>query len=81
MQYHIRIKQQVQPQAIAALAQTIVDLDPAAVLDFHSAREWLSVATCLPRAELAHLCLQAGHAPKHDELVEEPSGCCGGCGG
>ena len=79
MQY--RIRHQGPNPDLATLAGAIADLDPAAMLDFARDAQWLRVASILDEAELAATLTRAGYPVRADDVLRQPSECCGGCGG
>lgn len=66
---------------LPALEELVVELDPAAVLDFDAAARALRVSTTLGERELLACLLRAGVPVSLRDIQRLPSVCCGGCSG
>ena len=66
---------------ISVLECTLLDLDPAALLDLDGSGRQVRISTVLRKAEVLACLQQAGLAPDPDRLRQLPSQCCGGCSG
>jgi len=77
LEFHIDMGDK-QPD-LALLEEALRDADPAGLVDLHGAT--LRVATSLGVAELQSVIVIAGYPLRADQVVQQPSICCGGCGG
>ena len=57
------------------------DLDPAAMVDMDTSGEVLRVATWIEAAQLVEVLNRAGWPLRPGRVIQQPSVCCGGCGG
>lgn len=64
-----------------AIEGAIHAVDPAALVDVDIARHTLRVSAWVDAAQLLLLINQAGYPVAHDQVVQIPSTCCGGCSG
>jgi hypothetical protein len=78
MKYRIANPGLVDP---AALASSLHEIDPAAVVDLQAAHGALRISTWATEADLRSLLAAAGLPVVGDQLERLPSECCGGCGG
>ena len=78
MEFHVRTARPLPP--LAAIEDALLDFDPAAVVDSDPVHG-LRVSAAIDAARLAALINQAGGEVAPDEVVQQPSVCCGGCGG
>ena len=79
MEFHIRIGDR--PLDIGAIEHAIQAIDSSAVVDVDPAGTTLRVAAAMDAALLVLLINQAGHRLIPDQVVQQPSICCGGCSG
>lgn len=77
MEFHIAVAGGL--TALAAITEQVHALDPAAELDYLG--ETMRVATCLSASQIASAVSMAGHPVNIEAIVQQPSMCCGGCGG
>lgn len=66
---------------ILAVQKALVDIDPAAMIDFDKTTHSVRVSTCLDDAELLKLIRHTGFPIPAENLQGLPSDCCGGCSG
>ncbi|GAB2521201.1 hypothetical protein [Lysobacter humi (ex Lee et al. 2017)] len=59
----------------------LIDLDPAAVVDFDALDSSLRLSTLLEPLQVAEALGRAGLAITPGDVRRVPSECCGGCGG
>jgi len=78
MEFHIQLAGQPDLRPIEA---AIVDVDPAAVVDFDAPGRILRIATSLDAPAVLWLVNAAGCDAQADRLTQLPSICCGGCSG
>lgn len=64
---------------LAALGDALLDVDPAALVDFDG--DALRLSTCLEPVEFVPVLGAAGLAVESARVARLPSECCGGCGG
>jgi hypothetical protein len=64
---------------VPRLDEALRNADPAAFVDLHGAT--LRVATSLGIAELRSVIALAGYPLPADQVMPQPSICCGGCSG
>jgi len=78
MEFHIQLAGQPDLRPIEA---AIVDVDPAAVIDFNAPERVLRIATSLDGEAVLWLVNGAGCEATLGQLTQLPSICCGGCSG
>jgi hypothetical protein len=66
---------------MAAIERAIVELDPAAMLDFDARASMVRISSVATETELLDCLQQAGVGAAAGQFVRLPSECCGGCGG
>lgn len=66
---------------LAAVNEALRAADPAALADLHASGSPLRVSTSLGAAEVAALVSSAGLETAAAAVEQQPSTCCGGCGG
>jgi len=79
MEYHVKLTAPVAD--LAAIAAAIEALDPAAQVDIDRPKQHLRVAAQLEASELKRLLDRAGYPVQPNQIAQQPSICCGGCGG
>lgn len=79
MEIHVRLGSPL-PE-LAMLENAITALDPAAVVDVDAAAGLLRVNAAVDAAQLVALASQAGYVLAPDDVMQQPSVCCGGCSG
>ncbi len=79
MEFHLAL-QQIRPD-IQAIRDSLQSLDPAAVADTDLLNARLRVATWLPAQDVAWALRRAGLPVQEQDLLTQPSVCCGGCSG
>lgn len=79
MEFHITLKQPVAD--LGAIENAIRNVDPAAQIDIDKRTQNLRVAAHIDATELASVLNRAGYPVQPLQVVQLPSGCCGGCGG
>ncbi|WP_162314383.1 hypothetical protein [Pseudoxanthomonas yeongjuensis] len=66
---------------MTAIERAIVELDPAAMLDFDARASMVRISSVATETELLDCLQQAGVGAAAGQFVRLPSECCGGCGG
>lgn len=66
---------------LVAVNDTLLAVDPAAMVEFDAAAGALRVATCIDSDELIALLAGAGAPVNRGQVELMPSVCCGGCSG
>jgi hypothetical protein len=66
---------------VAAVNEALRAADPAALADLHASGSPLRVSTSLGAAEVAALLSSTGLDTTPAAVEQQPSTCCGGCGG
>ena len=66
---------------MTAIERAIVQLDPAAMLDFDARASMVRISSVATETELLDCLQQAGVGAAAGQFVRLPSECCGGCGG
>lgn len=66
---------------LAAINDALRAADPAALADLHPTGSPLRISTSLSAAEIAPLLATTGLDTPVDAVQQQPSTCCGGCGG
>ena len=79
MEFHVRVAGPL-PE-LAVLENAITAFDPAAVADVDAAAGLLRVNAAVDAAQLVALAAQAGYVFAPDDVMQQPSVCCGGCSG
>ena len=79
MKFNIRIHGR--PVEPAIIEQALLELDPAAILDYDEKTSRLRFSSCLDAHELMALMTATGFPVPDADLEGLPSECCGGCGG
>ena len=78
MEFHVRTANRL--PALAVVEDALVACDPAAVVDLHPIAG-LRVSAAIDLPALAALLNQAGGDVAPVDIEQQPSVCCGGCGG
>ena len=78
MEFHIQLAGQPELRPIEA---AIIDVDPAAVIDFDAFERVLRIATSLDAPTVLWLLNASGCDAEAGQLIQLPSTCCGGCSG
>lgn len=78
MEFHVRLASPL--QELAMLENAITAFDPAAVVDL-DASGLLRVNAAVDAAQLVALAAQAGYVVAPEDVMQQPSVCCGGCSG
>lgn len=63
------------------IEDVLQDHDPAAVVDLDAATKTLRMATWIEAPQLVEILNRSGWAIQPDQVIQQPSVCCGGCGG
>lgn len=79
MEFHIAITGS--SPDLNAVDTAIREVDPAALVDIDPTGATLRVVASVPVNELAALISQAGYPVVQQQVVQQPSTCCGGCSG
>jgi len=66
---------------IGVIEGAILDQDPAALVDLDAAAGTLRLSTWLESRQLLEVLEGAGWTLQPDRIEQQPSVCCGGCGG
>lgn len=66
---------------IESIEQRLLDLDPAGMVDLDLVSGRLRVSTLAPLRAVAGVLAAAGHQVALHDIQQQPSACCGGCGG
>lgn len=69
------------PPSLDAIDQALTAGDPAVIVDYDVLAQALRIATVLDESAVADALLDAGMRIGIDDVVRQPSECCGGCGG
>ena len=78
MEFHVRASKPLPP--LLVVEDALLAFDPAAVVDLDPERG-LRVNAAISAAELLALLNEVGGAVEPGEVEQQPSVCCGGCGG
>ena len=78
MEFHVRASRPLPP--LATIEDALLAFDPAAVVDLDPVRG-LRVSAAIDAAALVALLNDVGARVLPDEVEQQPSVCCGGCGG
>lgn len=79
MEFHIA--RDARTPEIAALENALLEHDAAAVIDLDAADGVLRLSTWLEASQVREILGRSGWALQPDRIVQQPSVCCGGCGG
>jgi len=79
MEFHVRIA--ATPVDVEAIEAGLLALDPAGLIDLDPASRLLRVSTLMAPDELATVLAAAGYPVALNAIEQQPSVCCGGCGG
>lgn len=79
MEFHI--DRDPRMPALDVLEAALLEHDTAAVVDLDAAGEILRLSTWLEASQLLAVMEAAGWALQPDRILQQPSVCCGGCGG
>lgn len=79
MEFHINRDARMPDMAV--LEAALLEHDTAAVIDVDEAAGVLRLSTWLETDQLLGVLGQAGWTLQPDRVVQQPSVCCGGCGG
>lgn len=63
------------------IENALIDLDPAALVDFDAAASALRLSTLLEPIDILQALAMAGLGVAPGAVHRQPSECCGGCGG
>lgn len=77
MEFHIKLAGAIAD--LDALEHAIGAVDPSVVIDVDPTGPTLRVAASIDAIQLVLLLAQAGYPVAHDQVVQVPSICCGGC--
>ncbi|NLC61256.1 MAG: hypothetical protein GX761_08230 [Gammaproteobacteria bacterium] len=66
---------------ISVLEDALLGHDPAALIDLDPAAGLVRISTWLAAGQLAEVLGAAGWVIQPDRIEQQPSVCCGGCGG
>ncbi len=78
MEFHVRASRPLPP--LLVIEDALLAHDPAAVVDIDPA-QGLRVSAIIDAAQLVALLNDIGGAVEPGEVEQQPSVCCGGCGG
>jgi hypothetical protein len=78
MEFHVHLATTV--PGLAQIERQLLERDPAGLVDLRGT-DLLRVSTCLDHAGLLAVLADAGHALPLQAVQQQPSVCCGGCGG
>ena len=79
MEFHLPLSEPIAD--LSAVRNSVIALDPAAVVDTAADGHTLRVACALGPLDLAWSLRRGGLAVQAEQLVTIPSVCCGGCSG
>ncbi|KAF1693131.1 hypothetical protein [Pseudoxanthomonas koreensis] len=79
MEFHVHVAGKALD--LDALEARLLAVDPAAVLDLDSAATTLRISTLAQAQDLAEALAAAGQPVALHDIEQQPSVCCGGCGG
>jgi len=79
MEFHVQLTKPVADLTLIATA--LEALDPAAQVDVDPRKRQLRVAAHLEAADVLRVLQRAGYPVLPQEIAQQPSICCGGCGG
>lgn len=79
MEFHVQIVDALPD--LEAVREAITLIDPAAVVDTDAGGGKLRVAAAFDALELRAALVRSGQGPWLGEIRQQPSLCCGGCGG
>ncbi|MEN1926818.1 hypothetical protein WCE55_10205 [Luteimonas sp. MJ293] len=66
---------------VGVIEAALQDLDPAAMVDVDAGGEVIRLATWIEAGQLVEVLNRAGWEVRPGRVVQQPSVCCGGCGG
>ena len=78
MEFHVRL--QAAEVDVHVIEDSLVELDPAALADLDD-RGVLRLATSADEQEIARVLAGTGHVVRLEDVVRQPSVCCGSCSG
>lgn len=78
MQFHLTLQNPAAPSDVEAALAT---LDPSALVDLQEGTGVLRISTLLDEMNIVHAVRSLGIAVSEQDVVRQPSECCGGCGG
>lgn len=79
MEFHVHLAG-ARPD-LSAIEATLLDADPAALVDLDATGDTLRVAGAFTAVDVGMLLRQAGFAVAPRQVEQLPSICCGGCSG
>lgn len=79
MEFHIHLAG-AHPN-LRAIEQTVLDTDPAALVDLDASGDTLRVAGAFTAVDVVWMMSQAGCHVSPQQVEQLPSICCGGCSG
>ena len=79
MEFHI--SRDARMPEIAVLEDALLEHDTAAVIDLDAEGGIVRLSTWLETSQLLEVLGRAGWALQPDRIEQQPSVCCGGCGG
>lgn len=79
MEFHIHLAG-ARPD-LGAIEVTVLDADPAALVDLDASGDTLRVAGAFTVVDVVVLMRRAGHPVTPHQVEQLPSICCGGCSG
>jgi len=80
MEFHVRLQEAGVDVDVDAVTDCLVEVDPAAVAD-QDAGGILRLATSVDEHEIARVLAEAGYPVHPEDVVRQPSVCCGSCSG
>lgn len=78
MEFHVRLQDPAVD--VAVIEEGLLELDPAALADLDAAGV-LRLATSVGEDDIARVLADNGHPVPLEEVVRQPSVCCGSCSG
>jgi hypothetical protein len=79
MEFHLPLTRSIED--LSAVRESVLALDPSAVVDTAADGRTLRIASVLGPLDLAWSLRRGGLPANADQLVTIPSVCCGGCSG
>jgi len=79
MEYHVKLSQPL--AGLGTIEAAIQAIDPAAQVDVDKPGRTLRVAAHIGMDELLRVLDRVGHPVVAQSILQQPSICCGGCGG
>ena len=79
MEFHVKLSDNAPD--VGVIEDALRSVDPAAQVDFAAASSTLRVATSVDARQLVDVLGHAGQRVSHGQVTQQPSTCCGGCGG